>query len=167
MMLQFSSNYFRALVFGLLAFVAPVVAQGVDVATPAKRAEVLDKANKILSPAGLPVGQVLRNPFDLKSFGAKESEEIPLAGGVAPARKAGDYEVLAAAAPGLRASLMGINGESILVLGQRKLRVGESFQLTHDGSVYSVTISAIDSSSFTLRLNNEEFTRPIRYRSKP
>ncbi len=53
-------------------------------------------------------------------------------------------------------------GQPILVFRQRKLKVGDKFTITFDGSDYELELAAIASTSFTLRYKGEETTRPIK-----
>ena len=50
----------------------------------------------------------------------------------------------------------------MLLFHEKKLKVGDNLKITVEGVDYSVTISAIDQTSFKIRLNGEEVTRPIK-----
>ena len=49
----------------------------------------------------------------------------------------------------------------MLLLREKKLKVGEYLTITFEGTEYLVELSAISHSSFTLRLNKEEVMQPI------
>ena len=53
-------------------------------------------------------------------------------------------------------------GRPLLLLGEKKLRVGDNLKRSSDGFDYIVVITAIEPTSFRLRLNHEEITRPIK-----
>ena len=53
-------------------------------------------------------------------------------------------------------------GPPMLLFHEKKLKVGDNLKITVEGVDYSVTISAIDQTSFKIRLNGEEVTRPIK-----
>ncbi|ATC64511.1 hypothetical protein CMV30_11415 [Nibricoccus aquaticus] len=54
-----------------------------------------------------------------------------------------------------------LGGESIILLGQKKLKVGERYPITFEGAVYELEITAIETTRFSVRYKNEEITRPI------
>jgi hypothetical protein len=58
--------------------------------------------------------------------------------------------------------MMMFGGRPLLMLREKKLRIGDSLKLNFDGFDYIVVITAIDPTSFRLRLNHEEITRPIK-----
>jgi hypothetical protein len=55
----------------------------------------------------------------------------------------------------------------LLLFGQKKLKVGDTLSIVFQGSSYELYITAIDRTSYTLRLNKEEITRPIKPENKP
>lgn len=60
-----------------------------------------------------------------------------------------------------------IGGNPILLFGQKKVKVGDRLAITFEGQPYELEISDIQRTSFTLRLNGEEITRPIKSVIKP
>jgi hypothetical protein len=55
-----------------------------------------------------------------------------------------------------------LGGEPTLVFGQKRVKAGGSLTITFEGSDYTLEIVSINRPNFTLRLNREEFTRPIK-----
>jgi ribosomal 50S subunit-recycling heat shock protein len=53
-------------------------------------------------------------------------------------------------------------GQPTLVFGQKRVKAGSLLTITFEGTEYTLEITAIERTSFTLRLNREEFTRPIK-----
>ncbi len=58
--------------------------------------------------------------------------------------------------------MMQLGDRAILLVGKKKLKVGDRLSVNTDGTAYELEVSAIDRTSFTLRLKNEEITRPIK-----
>jgi hypothetical protein len=54
-----------------------------------------------------------------------------------------------------------VGGEAIILLGQKKLKVGETYPINFEGAVYELEITAIETTRFSVRYKNEEITRPI------
>lgn len=137
---------------GLAAAALPARARS-DLPTPQQRREVLDRAAALTqprSPAPLPPN--IKNPF------------VPAQD--APVKKAaivGDREVLAAIGNQIIPSgvMQAPDGELFLLLREKKLKVGDYLTITFEGRDYMIELTAIDHSSFTLRLNKEEITRPL------
>jgi hypothetical protein len=138
-----------------------------------RRAASVDTAAQLTAApkaAALPPGVV--NPFNPASFNTPDPEEARLAAEAAEAaRRAGAVvtrpttprELLAAIAAEIKPTGVAVLGsESILLIGSRKLRVGDPIAATFDGKPFTVTVTGITRTSFTLRLNGEEFTRPIK-----
>ena len=132
-----------------------------DVSQPAKRQAVLDLAKQLLakesSAVKPPAGLV--DPFNPPAFGA-----VPVAG--KPAAKAhvviSDREILQQIAPSIQPSGMVMFGDQpLLLFGEKKLKVGDSLTITFEGRQYLIVVSGIGQSSFKIRLNHEEITRPI------
>jgi hypothetical protein len=58
--------------------------------------------------------------------------------------------------------MMQLGDRAILLVGKKKLKVGDRLSVNNDGAAYELEVSAIDRTNFTLRLKNEEITRPIK-----
>lgn len=164
----------------LLGF-SGVVASAADVSpviAPAKRDESLRQARAMLAPRDAAAPQGLKDPFNSEAFvaaaNAAGAPASPVAGPAAGGATAGTpatrptgprtgRDLLAALAEGLRPSgSFTLRGEPILTFGARRVKVGDALTVTFEGAEYAVVISAIKPPNFTFRLNNEEFTRPIK-----
>lgn len=159
-----------ALFSGLIAFAADAAAQRSDVLPPARRAPTVERATKLLEqrvvPAVLPT---VNNPFAPADFDRIDPVETPPTAGPV-ARTRSSRELLELIAANVRPTgTMILRGEPILLFGGRgrPMKVGDALNVAVEGVTYSVTISAIESTSFTLRLNNEQISRPIEAGSKP
>lgn len=162
-----------------LAGAAPLCAQKSDLVPPQKRATTVELADRLVQPRVLaPMPESLVVPFNPVGFEQPDPEEIKAqqAAAVAaaasgtqarpagiPVRPAGDRNVLAALAEKLSPSGTAIiGGEPILLFGSRRLKVGDRLTVTFEGADYQLDITAINRTTFTLRLNREEITRPIK-----
>lgn len=135
-----------------------------DVELPAKRVEFLERAAKIQAPKT--AIEKLPDPFHPEGFlGAAPEAVRPLVGepAAAPAGPRSGSDILQAIAANLKPSgYFVIGGQQTLVFGQKRVRAGGQLTVTFEGTEYTLEITAIDRTNFTLRLNREEFTRPIK-----
>lgn len=157
---------------GLLALPgARAVAATVDpIIAPPKRLEALDRARATLAQKEAP--DKVANPFYSESF-----SEV-LQGGGTP-RPAGDQQAATSAvtpavnktARGLLESIASslrpsgyfvIGGQPTLVFGQKRVKAGGTLTINFEGKEYTLEVIALDRTNFTLRLDREEFTRPIK-----
>lgn len=148
-----------------LAQVSPAIASP-------KRAEILAAAQKLLAArdAAAPAG--LKDPFHSADFlEAVSATGVagPVTGGQSasgatrPAGPRGSAELLAAIGDGLRPSGYIVRGGvASIAFGQKRVKAGDTLTINFEGTDYTVEITALDRTHFTIRLGNEEFTRPIR-----
>ncbi len=165
-----SSTPARLLV-GLVAALslgASVWAQRADVLPASRRQATVELAASIAdrTPAG-PLAADLNNPFFPNSFKPKKQpvSSTAAAGPVAPVASgpSSNYELLETIAPELTPSgTMTLGGEPLLLFGQKKIRVGGELPIIYEGKRYTLVVSAIETSFFTLRLGDAEYTRPIK-----
>jgi hypothetical protein len=109
-------------------------------------------------PAELP------NPFAPPGFDqAAPDEARPATAGVAaPVQPTSDQDILALLASRIVPSgTLVFNGQPMLSFGSKRLRVGDRLTVSYDGKDYDLEIAAISRTTFTLRLNGAEITRPI------
>jgi hypothetical protein len=151
---------------------APLSAQQSDLVSTQKRAVVVELADQLVRPrvlAEMPAALVV--PFNPVGFDQPDPEEIKAQQAAAataaaagtPLRPVGDRNVLAILADKLSPSGTAIiGGEPILLFGSRRLKVGDRLTVTYEGADYNLDITAINRTTFTLRLNREEITRPIK-----
>jgi hypothetical protein len=80
-----------------------------------------------------------------------------------PTGPRGDRELLEAIAKSLKPSgYIVLGGQASLSFGQKRVKAGGILTITFEGSQYTLEITSIDRTNFTLRLNREEFTRTIK-----
>ncbi len=142
-----------------LALVAPGwMAFGQGTATsPAKRQAALALATKLLAARPDPAATLpaeLLNPFDPAA--SRKS-------GVSARGASSDREIVERIAARITPSgAMMFGNQPILLLGEKKLKVGDSLTINFEGADYVVVITEISPTSFRIRLNREEVTRPIK-----
>ncbi len=143
------------------------------VSNPSKRQTTLDLAAQLLAVRENPTEKLtaeLVDPFNPLGFaaapapsGGKPSETVRPAG-----RVSSDLDLLEKLAPHITPSgALMLNGEPVLLFREKKLKVGDTLTITFEGTTYMVIITAIDRSSFKIRFNREEITRPIKSRKVP
>lgn len=144
-------------------------AEGDTVMSPAKRQDALDKSKKLLAPRE--INPVNIDPFHPEAFAEMVAGLGRVAGAVVPApsdnaKPAGprtDRDLLQAIALNLKPSgYIVLGGQPSLSFGQKRVKPGGFLTITFEGNEYTLEISAIDRTNFTLRLNREEFTRTIK-----
>ncbi|MBA4138035.1 MAG: hypothetical protein C0518_12015 [Opitutus sp.] len=159
-----------------LAAVAASAADVPPVIAPNKRAESLEHAKAVLAPKDAAAPQGLKDPFHSEAFaGAASTSGVAApanpgassgAPGGAVTRPAGPRsarDLIAAIAEGLKPSgFLVFRGDPTLNFGQKRVKAGDSLTITFEGTEYTVVITAIKAPNFTIRLGNEEFTRPIK-----
>lgn len=153
------------------------VAGADDVVSPAKRQASIAAANQLLAAKdmALPAGTI--NPFRPEAFAeavagpGRAGAVVPgagieNAGAAAPIRPTGprnDRDLLAAIASSLKPSgFFVLSGQPTLVFGQKRVKAGGALTITFEGAEYILEVTALTRTTFTLRLNREEFTRPIK-----
>lgn len=154
------------------ADVAPVVA-------PAKRTESLATAQKLLASRDAAAPATLVDPFHSEAFAAAAaasgaataanlggvSANAGAAGSAVGTRPAGPRstrDLLQAIGDALKPSgFIVMGGQPSLSFGQKRVKPGGTLTITFEGAEYTVEVTAIDRTNFTLRLNNEEYTRPV------
>lgn len=155
-------------VLGLPTLVASAAEE--SVASPAKRADAIAQAKALL--AAKDKAPEVKDPFHSiaynEAFAAASGRNLPAATvDSAAARPAvgprTDRDLLQAIAANLQPSgFFVIGGEPTLVFGQKRVKAGGSISIRFEDADYTLEIVSIDRPNFTLRLNREEFTRPIK-----
>ena len=141
-----------------------------SVATPAKRVEVVTAAKTFLGAKEAEAD--IKNPFLLDTFNqvlAENSGRSSTADATkkeAPGPTSGrrtDRDILVAIAANLKPSGFFVLGdEPTLVFGQKRVKAGGTVSIRFEDADYTLEIVSIERPNFTLRLNREEFTRPIK-----
>jgi len=179
-----SSSLFRAISGGVLLAVAfaprtlaaKSAAVPSDLAPTIKRVATVELADKIArqhDPVPLPADYP--HPFSPPGFDQRDPEEERAKTAAAqvtsePAKPVGDRQILEAIAPRVTpdgTAILPRTGEPVLFFRQKKLKVGEHLTITFDGRDFEVEITAIDRTTFTMRLNRAEITRPIQPGKSP
>jgi hypothetical protein len=139
------------------------LSRGAEVASPQARTNTLELAERLINPAVKEASAVTVNPFTLNGSRSVEAtaDESQAAAALA-AIMASNRSLLVALADQLDPKgTFVVGGESIILLGQKKLKVGETYPITFEGAVYELEITAIETTRFSVRYKNEELTRPI------
>jgi len=141
---------------GVWAFAVTAMAKS-DLASPEQRHDAVNRAMALAEPQPpVPLPADLKNP--LAPHQGDKQEIVSKKAGHA----SGDREVLAAIATRIVPSgVMQLNDQPVLLLREKKLKVGDYLTITFEGADYMVELAAISHSSFTLRLNKEEITQPL------
>ncbi len=135
-----------------------------DLATIEARRAAVDQAAslaKVETPESL-VGTGLNQPFNPNGFG-REARPVQAAATPVPTRSFGDREILLALAPKVQPKgSFGLGSNQLLSFGKKYLRAGDHITVNYEGQDYSLELVSFDNINFTLRLNHEEITRPIK-----
>lgn len=159
------------LLIGLLTVGAPwfcLAARG-QVSNPTQREKTIELAQRLLNKpsqtASLP--DKLTDPFNPETLAAPAP--MPGAKGTeVPQGVASDRAILREVAPSIEPSgVMMFGNERLLLFGEKKLKVGDTLTITFEGKKYLIVVAGIGQSSFKIRLNNEEITRPINSGNAP
>jgi hypothetical protein len=166
----------------LALFVASAVAASAAdvpaVIAPAARGAGLTRAKTLLAPRDAAASADLKDPFYSEAFAtaaanAGTANPVPGAATGAAGAKSSTVarptgprsarDLIESIAAGLKPSgSLVLRGEPVLLFGQKRVKAGDALTITFEGSEYTVVITAIKAPNFTFRLNNEEFTRPIK-----
>jgi hypothetical protein len=153
-------------VIALLASLVVTVRAADDVSNPTKRIEALAQAKALLNAKDAVVAA--KDPFHSEAYG-----EALAAGRGGPATDAGparptqgprsNRDLLQSIAASLKPSgFFVLSGEPTLVFGQKRVKAGGTLSIRFEDTDYTLEIVSIERPNFTLRLNREEFTRPIK-----
>jgi len=127
-----------------------------DLTTSDQRHESVSQAVALAQPrVAPPLPTDVRNPFAPPEVVRPKNTGRPV--------PAADKEVLTAIVNNIRPSgvMQAPDGQLILLMREKKLKVGDYLTITFEGRDYVIELAAIDHSSFTLRLNKEKITQPI------
>lgn len=138
---------------------------------PERRAASLAAAEKLVGPKDLALPPGLLDPFDSAAFaavagaaaGAATAAPVGAAEASRPTAPRSEHELLVAIAASLKPSgYLVIGGEHNLVFGQKRVKAGGTLSVEYNGAGYTLEVTKIDRTHFTLRLNHEEYIRPIK-----
>ncbi len=155
-----------------LVFASAAAAENAAVLSPTKRQQALDEAKKLLEMRDVSPAAAEHDPFHPAAFAELVGSMGHVAGVTPPAGETAthaptgprnDRELLQAIAASLKPSgNFVIGGQETLVFGQKRVKAGGTLTITFEGSEYTLEVTAIHRTNYTLRLNREEFTRPIK-----
>jgi hypothetical protein len=145
-----------------------------DLISPEKRRATVEQAQKLVqTPALAPLPDGLPQPFNPPGFEQPDPEEVKAAAAAAaaatptaasgPAKPSTDRGLLEHIATRIQPSGIFVLGDTrFLTFGHKRVSPGDILTVTYDGQDYQIEVAAIDQSTFTLRLNKEEYTRPLK-----
>lgn len=147
-----------------LGAVSPVVAQ--TVMSVAARQTSVTNAQRLLDSKEIVGPGEGVNPFYSNAFAEAMGTAVASPTTAAPTHTVGprtERDILTGIASTLKPSgYFVLGGQPTLVFGQKRVKAGSMMTINFEGTEYTVEITAIDRTSFTLRLNREEYTRPIK-----
>jgi len=150
-------------VFVAASLFATLAVRAQTVSKPDARQSTLSAVEAMLTikPPSIPADAI--DPFNSAAYGEAMGLTRPT---TAEGNKAGprsDRDILAAISAQLKPTgNFIIGGQQTLIFGQKRVKAGMPMTINFEGTEYTIEISAIERTSFTLRLNHEELTRPIK-----
>jgi hypothetical protein len=146
--------------FSLLGLYA--IASGDTVAGATKRQDSIAQAKLLLQEKTFSLSA--KNPFNPEGFGESQEDPNPgQVGNIIPTGPRTARDLLQAIGTSLKPSgFFVLGGAPTLVFGQKRVKAGGTLTITFEGNEYTLEIVSIAPPNFTLRLNREEFTRPIK-----
>jgi hypothetical protein len=134
-----------------------------DILPPQKRVASVELALRLAKSADADAVQLpedIKNPFN-------PSAGVPVE--MKSGRPSSDKDLLSILADQLRPTgVMGREDSLVLLLkGQKSVKVNDKLTLSFDGTAYEVEVISIDRTSFALRYNQAEITRPIKTGKNP
>jgi hypothetical protein len=155
-----------SLLLGLGVISAPAADE--SVLSPAKRTEVIAQAKALLSAKAK--APEVKDPFHSAAYNetlaANSGRSVgptdaPVARPTSGPRS--ERDILQAIAANLKPSgFFILGGEPTLVFGQKRVKAGGTISIRFEDTDYTLEVASIERPNFTLRLNREEFTRPIK-----
>jgi hypothetical protein len=169
-MSTFAKSKFGALLATIVVALALTVrASADDVVSPNKRTEALSSAKALLSVKE--GATAAKDPFHSEAF----AEAVANSAGISPGKLPTDVgpnkapsgprsnrDALQAIAASLKPRYLELGGQPILFFGQKRVKAGDMLTINFEGADYALEVVSIEKPNFTLRLNRDEFTRPIK-----
>jgi len=129
-----------------------------DIPTPVERAKILAEGEHNLAPREYlldPTDKKVANPFVGKQLEKPKIISKSL-------RPSSDQEFLSLLATKLNPTgVLMLGDNQFLLFGEKKVKVGDTINIPFDKESVSVELIDLTSTSFTLKLNSEQLTRPI------
>lgn len=149
---------------GLVLVGANTLSAQADIPPPDTRVAVVTAVTKVMESRGKPAD-------------VPEESISPFTGKVRAAEPEPDYSNLPVpvglSGPELLSQLAGkipstgtlvFGGNALLLIGPKRVKIGEMIVVNHDGKDYQLTLTAVTSTTFTVKLGDELSTRPVRKR---
>jgi hypothetical protein len=149
---------------GILSILSPgLFGQAADIPPPETRTAIVSKITKLAESRGkeVPIAENLVNPF---TGIIREATQPEVATGPIPVGLSGPglLSQLASTIPSTGTLVFG--GNSMLLLGSKKVKVGEQIPVSYEGKDYRLTLTAVTPTTFTVQLGKELSTRTVRKR---
>jgi hypothetical protein len=149
---------------GSLSFFShALVGQAADIPPPETRTAIVAKITKLAESRGkaVVIADNLVNPF---TGIIREASQPEVATGPIPIGLSGPelLSQLASTIPSTGTLVFG--GNAMLLLGPKKIKVGEKIPVSFEGKDYQLTLIAVTPTTFTVQLGNELSTRTVRKR---
>ncbi|HEX2852084.1 MAG TPA: hypothetical protein VHO24_02515 [Opitutaceae bacterium] len=148
-----------------------------DITSPEKRRATVELAQRLARPGeAQPLPTELALPFSPAGFEQTDAEERATAMAAASRvaqqaapKVSSDRDTLERiAAKVIPSGTIFLGGEPTLIFGKKPVKIGTHFTVrSSDGQDYDLELVSIGSTTFTLRLNREEITRPIKPGKSP
>lgn len=155
----------------------PAAPDNSDLAPPEKRRGAVEACLRLAKPVPpAPLPEELPLPFSPPGFEKPDPAEVRAVAAsravaatiAATAKPSTDRELLVHIAARLQPSgTFSMGDATYLLFGQKRLRPGDILTVTYDGQDYPLELTAVDQSTFTLRFNHEEYTRPLKPGKNP
>jgi hypothetical protein len=159
----------RTLAYITLAVFPVVALLGQDISTPQKRMASLDLARRLLTTeSAIEAADTLesKTPFRLKIAAPEVAASVAVEVPEVVVTVADRDRLLLLAPRVIPTGSVQLGNTGMLLFGQKRLKVGDVIPIVFQSITYDLQITAIDRTTFTLRLNNEEIIRPIKPVSK-
>jgi hypothetical protein len=156
--------FFPAVGFFCLVSVVWAQAPGADISPPKQRETLVSAAQQVLSARSAPVvvPDAPPDPFQWPVEPEAAVVDQTPAEVVGPPVMGSDLLAkLAAQIP--VTGTVNLGGQPILLLGQKRLKVGDTITISFDGQNYDLSIAAIAPTSFSVKRGDLIHTRPTRF----
>lgn len=130
-----------------------------DLVAPVVRDKVVNDALRVVDSRNQPftLPTPLPNPFVGKQLDRPEGDQPVVA---APTWRGPDLLArLASRIPST--GTISIGGSPMLLLGQKRLKVGDTYPISFEGQTYEVSIEAVTATTFTIRRGEDTHTRSV------
>lgn len=164
----------KTILFGFLVVAAANVmcgAEGVDLTAPKLRVDTVAKAQALVEAQRAPVvlANPLPNPFVRVPLKKSDDETEQEESSVAPTAVVpilSGMELLTRLAAAIPATgTVNLGGSPLLLLGQKRLKVGDTLPISFEDKDYEVSITSISPTAFTITRGSHSYTRPLRLAS--